>query len=175
MNTLNSIVHTKSKSTITFDINSFKNFLSRESKILSLDASKNMIGTALSDDRRIVALSHVLIERAKLESDFKKINLIIHNNNVDAIVIGLPLNKNGTKGRQAQSVITFASNLNKKIGLPILMWDERFSTEGIQREMLNNGLKKKNIKKHIDCASATWVLQGVLDRINYNNNINYEE
>ena len=55
------------------------------------------------------------------------------------------------------------------------MWDERFSTEGIQREMLNNGLKKKNIKKHIDCASATWVLQGVLDRINYNNNINYEE
>ena len=49
------------------------------------------------------------------------------------------------------------------------MWDERFSTEGIQREMLNNGLKKENIKKHIDCASATWVLQGVLDRINYNN------
>ena len=90
MNSLNSIVHTKSKSTITFDINFFKNFLSQESKILSLDASKNMIGTALSDDRRIVALSHVLIERAKLESDFKKINLIIHNNNVDAIVIGLP-------------------------------------------------------------------------------------
>ena len=96
-----------------------------------------------------VALSHVLIERAKLESDFKKINLIIHNNNVDAIVIGLPLNKNGTKGRQAQSVITFASNLNKKIGLPILMWDERFSTEGIQREMLNNGLKKKNLRNHV--------------------------
>ena len=59
MNSLNSIVHTKSKSTITFDINSFKNFLSQESKILSLDASKNMIGTALSDDRRIVALSQI--------------------------------------------------------------------------------------------------------------------
>ena len=114
MNSLNSIVHTKSKSTITFDINSFKSFYLKRVKILSLDASKNMIGTALSDDRRIVALSHVLIERAKLETDLK-INLIIHNNNVDAIVIGLPLNKNGTKGRQAQSVITFASNLNKKI------------------------------------------------------------
>ena len=106
-----------------------------------------MIGTALSDDRRIVALSHVLIEREKLEKDIKKINLIINNNNVDSFSIGLPLNKDGTKGRQAQSVITFANNLNKKIKLPILMWDERFSTEGIEREMLNNGLKKKNIKK----------------------------
>ena len=75
MNSINSIVHTKSKSTITFDINFFKNFLtvSRE-KMLSLDASKNMIGTALSDDRKIVALSHVLIEREKLEKDFKKFN-----------------------------------------------------------------------------------------------------
>ena len=47
------------------------------------------------------------------------------------------------------------------------MWDERFSTVGIEREMINTGLKKKNIKKIIDCASATWVLQGVLDRLNY--------
>ena len=146
MNSINSIVHTKSKSTITFDINFFKNFLSVKRKILSLDASKNMIGTALSDDRRKVALSHILIEREKLEKDINKINLIIHSNNVDAIVIGLPLNKDGTKGRQAQSVITFATNLNKKIELPVLMWDERFSTEGIEREMINNGLKKKILK-----------------------------
>ena len=94
-----------------------------------------MIGTALSDDRKKVALSHILIEREKLDKDIKKIHLIIYNNNVDAIVIGLPLNKDGTKGRQAQSIITFATNLNKKIELPILMWDERFSTSGIEREM----------------------------------------
>ena len=175
MISLNSIVHTKSKSTITFDINFFKNSLTHNSKILSIDASKNMIGTAISDDRRIVALSHVLIERGKLEKDIKKINLIILNNNIDAIVIGLPLNKDGTKGRQAQSLITLASNINKKIVLPILMWDERFSTEGVEREMLDNGLKRKNIKKFIDCASATWILQGVLDRINYNSNIEYEK
>ena len=175
MNSINSIVHTKSKSTITFDINFFKNLLTHSGKILYLDASKNMIGTALSDDRKVVALSHVLIEREKLEKDIKKILLIALNNNVDALVIGLPLNKDGTKGRQAQSVITFASNLNKKIELPILMWDERFSTVGIEREMTNNGLKKKNIKKYIDCASATWVLQGVLDRINNNTEINYEK
>ncbi len=162
-----SILHTKSKSTITFDINLFKNFLTEKGKILSLDASKNMIGTALSDDKKRVALSHILIEREKLNKDFNKIQPIIDNNNVETVVLGLPLNKDGTKGRQAQSIITFAGNLNKKFSLPILMWDERFSTVGIEREMINTGLKKKNIKKIIDCASATWVLQGVLDRLNY--------
>ena len=110
MNSINSIVHTKSKSTITFDINFFKSLLSHTGKIMCLDASKNMIGTAMSDDRKVVALSHILVERDKLEEDIKKIHSIALNNNVDAFVIGLPLNKDGTKGRQAQSVITFASN-----------------------------------------------------------------
>ena len=82
--------------------------------MLSLDASKNMIGTALSDDRKKVALSHILIEREKLEKDINKIQLIVNSNNVDALVIGLPLNKDGSKGRQAQSVITFATNLKIK-------------------------------------------------------------
>ena len=167
MNSINSIVHTKSKSTITFDINFFKSSLTSSGKILSLDVSKNMIGTAMSDDRKKVALSHILIEREKIEKDFDKIQLIVNNNNVDGLVIGLPLNKDGSKGRQAQSIITFAGNLKKKIELPVLMWDERFSTAGVEREMLNIGFKKKNIKKYIDSASATWILQGVLDRINY--------
>ena len=99
--------------------------------------------------RKKVALSHILIERKKLDKDINKIQLIVENNNVDGIVIGLPLNKDGSKGRQAQSIITFAGNLRKKIELPVLMWDERFSTEGIQREMMNNGLKKKNINNFI--------------------------
>ena len=166
MNSLNSILHSKNKSTITFDINFFRKFLKTTGKILSLDASKNMIGTALSDDRRQIALSHVLIEREKLLKDIDKIKLIIKNNNIKALVIGLPLNKDGSTGRQAQSIITFANNVNKEIQLPLLMWDERFSTEGIEKEMIRVGLKKKNIRKNIDCASAAWILQGVLDRLN---------
>tara|TARA_A100000164_G_C21736803_1_gene690300 strand:+ start:269 stop:775 length:507 start_codon:yes stop_codon:yes gene_type:complete len=162
-----SIVHTINKSTITFDINYFKTFLTKNGKILSLDTSKTMIGTALSDDRKKVALSHVLIERTKLAEDLNKIDTIIKNNKIDAAVVGLPLNKDGSKGRQAQSIITFAGSFQKKFFLPVLMWDERFSTKGIEREMISTGLKKKDIKKHIDCASATWFLQGVLDRLNY--------
>ena len=135
-----SIVHTKSKSTITF-------------------------GTALSDDRKKIALSHILIERKKLSKDLDEIKIIVENNDVNGIVIGLPLNKDGSKGKQAQSIITFAGNLKKKIEIPLLMWDERFSTAGVKREMTSGGLKKKSIKKNIDCASAAWILQGVLDRL----------
>ena len=102
---MNSILHTKNKSTITFEINFFIKYLKSPGKILSLDTSKNMIGTALSDDRRKVALSHVLIEREKLLKDLNKVELIIKNNNVVALVVGLPLNKDGSTGRQAQSTI----------------------------------------------------------------------
>ena len=167
MISLNSIVHTKSKSTITFDINLFKDFLTDNGRILSLDASKNMIGTALSDDKKVIALSHVLIERKKLDLDLNNLLPIIKNNNVNAVVVGLPLNKDGTKGRQAQSLITFATLLKNRFNLPILMWDERFSTAGVEREFVKSGIKKKNIKKYIDSASAAWILQGVLDNINY--------
>ena len=102
-----------------------------------------------------------------MDKDVNRLLLIIECNEVNAIVIGLPLNKDGSRGRQAQSIITFASNINKKIKLPILMWDERFSTTAVERAMLDSGVKKKNIKKNVDCASATWILQGVLDSLNY--------
>ena len=87
-----SIVHTKSKSTITFDINIFKNFLSSNGKILSLDASKRMIGTALSDDRKKIALSHILIERKKLSKDLDEIKIIaeIGWNHMGNISLAMP-------------------------------------------------------------------------------------
>ena len=77
-----------------------------------------------------------------------------------------PLNKDGTKGPIAQSVITFCNSLFKKCNLPILLWDERFSTIGILREMHLAGIKKENIEKNIDAASATWILQSALDTFN---------
>ena len=73
----NSILHTKNKSTITFDIIFFKSFLKERGRILSLDTSKNMIGTAISDDRKKVALGHVLIKREKMDKDVNRLLLII--------------------------------------------------------------------------------------------------
>ena len=157
---MNQIINTN---TITHDINNFKAVFSQDRKIIGLDVGKKTIGIAISDPVSKIALTHKTIFRKKLKEDLQILQEIINNNTVVSIVIGLPLNKDGTKGPIAQSVITFSHILLKAFKLPILLWDERFSTIGILREMKLAGVKKKNIKKKIDSASATWILQSALD------------
>ena len=157
---MNQIINTN---TITHDINNFKAVFSQDRKIIGLDVGKKTIGIAISDPISKIALTHKTIFRKKLKEDIKMLQEIINDNVVVSIVIGLPLNKDGTKGPIAQSVITFSHVLLKAFKLPILLWDERFSTIGILREMKLAGVKKKNIEKKIDSASATWILQGALD------------
>ena len=157
---MNQIINTN---TITHDINNFKAVFSQDRKIIGLDVGKKTIGIAISDPTTKVALTHKTIFRKKLKEDLLMLQEIINDNAIVSIVIGLPLNKDGTKGPIAQSVITFSHILLKAFKLPILLWDERFSTIGILREMKLAGVKKKNIEKKIDSASATWILQGALD------------
>ena len=157
---MNQIINTN---TITHDINNFKAVFSQDRKIIGLDVGKKTIGIAISDPISKIALTHKTVLRKKLNEDIQVLQKIINENNAVSLVIGLPLNKDGTKGPIAQSVITFSHMLLKKIKLPILLWDERFSTIGILREMKQAGIKKKNIEKKIDSASATWILQSALD------------
>ena len=157
---MNQIINTN---TITHDINNFKAVFSQDRKIIGLDVGKKTIGIAISDPISKIALTHNTIFRKKLKEDLQILQDIINSNTVVSIVIGLPLNKDGTKGPIAQSVITFSHILLKAFKLPILLWDERFSTIGILREMKLAGVKKKNIEKEIDSASATWILQSALD------------
>ena len=157
---MNQIINTN---TITHDINNFKAVFSQDRKIIGLDVGKKTIGIAISDPTTKVALTHKTIFRKKLKEDLQMLQEIISDNAIVSIVIGLPLNKDGTKGPIAQSVITFSHILLKAFKLPILLWDERFSTIGILREMKLAGVKKKNIEKKIDSASATWILQSALD------------
>ena len=157
---MNQIINTN---TITHDINNFKGVFSQDRKIIGLDVGKKTIGIAISDPRSKIALTHKTIFRKKLNEDIQQLQEVINKNAAVSIVIGLPLNKDGKKGPIAQSVITFSHILLKTFKLPILLWDERFSTIGILREMKQAGIKKKNIEKKIDSASATWILQSALD------------
>ena len=157
---MNQIINTN---TITHDINNFKAVFSQDRKIIGLDVGKKTIGIAISDPRSKIALTHKTIFRKKLNEDIQQLQEVINKNAAVSIVIGLPLNKDGKKGPIAQSVITFSHILLKTFKLPILLWDERFSTIGILREMKQAGIKKKNIDKKIDSASATWILQSALD------------
>ena len=159
-------LNTNNINKLTQDINIFKISFSKNRKILGIDSGKKKIGIAISDNSKRIALTHKTIFRKKLVLDLIDISNIIKENNIDSIVLGLPLNKDGTKGPIAQSAITFGNTLLKKYSLPILLWDERFSTIGILREMKKAGVKKENIEKNIDAASATWILQSALDTIN---------
>ena len=163
---MNQIINTN---TITHDINNFKAVFSQDRKIIGLDVGKKTIGIAISDPISKIALTHKTIFRKKLKEDIQILQEIINDNTIVSIVIGLPLNKDGTKGPIAQSVITFSHILLKVFKLPILLWDERFSTIGILREMKLAGVKKKNIEKKIDSASATWILQSALDSMKESN------
>ena len=154
------------KSTITYDLNIFKGSFSKKGKILGIDTGKKYLGLSLSDINKRIALAHKTIIRKKYIEDIEKLKLSVEKNDVVSIVIGLPLNKDGTKGPRSQSAITFAINIEKYFKLPIYFCDERFSSIGIQREMLRNGIKKKNIKKTLDESSATWILQSALDAAN---------
>ena len=168
------IFNTNNINKFTQDINIFKTSFSQEGKILGIDSGKRKIGIAISDYMQRIALTHKTIFRKKLASDLMDISNIIKENNIQSIVLGLPLNKDGTKGPIAQSAITFGNTLLQKYDLPILLWDERFSTIGILREMKLAKIKKDSIEKNIDAASATWILQSALDTINNNMTRNHE-
>ena len=162
------ILNTKNNTKITQDINIFKYSFYTEGKIIGFDNGKKTLGIAISDIHKRIALTHKTIFKSKLSNDLEILDNIITENKIISIVLGFPLNKDGTKGRSAQSAITFARILEQSFKLPILLWDERFSSIGIEREMIKAGIKKNKIKVNIDAASATWILQSTLDAINKN-------
>ena len=125
---MNQIQNTNNFNKITQDINIFKGSFPKTGKIIGIDLGKKTLGIAISDNYRKIALTHKTIFRKKLNSDLLDLNNIIEKNDITSLVLGLPLNKDGTKGPSAQSAITFASILHKNFNLPTLLWDERFAT-----------------------------------------------
>ncbi len=153
---------------ITQDINIFKVSFEKKGKVIGIDNGKKTLGLAISDYYKKIALSHKTIFKTKLLKTLKELEHIVKHNDITSLVLGLPLNKDGSKGKSAQSALAFGRILEKNFQLPILLWDERFSSIGIKREMKIAGIKKDNIEKNIDTASATWILQSALDAINNN-------
>ena len=163
---MNQNSNTTNQNTITYDLNIFKGSFSKKGKILGIDTGKKFLGLSVSDTNKRVAVAHKTIVRKKYKEDMQNLRISLERNNIISIVIGLPLNKDGTKGPRSQSAITFAIGISKYFNLPIYFWDERFSTIGIEKEMIRNGVKRKNIKKTLDESSATWILQAALDAAN---------
>ena len=120
---------------------------------------------ALSDVTRSVATPYHTVRRTKFTEDAKAIEAAIEEHDVGAVVIGLPLNLDGSEGPRAQSTRAFARNLAARIAVPILFWDERLSTAAVERHLIEADASRKRRAEVIDRMAAAYILQGALDRL----------
>jgi putative Holliday junction resolvase len=146
-------------------LNEFPGLLPKEGRLLGLDVGDKTIGLALSDGLRHIASPLLIINRSKFKKDMEQLAEVIKKHAVAGLVIGDPVNMDGTLGPRAQSTRSFVANLQKHFDLPMLLWDERFSTMAVERTMLDADLSRQRRKQLVDKLAASYMLQGLLDSI----------
>lgn len=146
----------------------FKNLLSARKAILGIDYGSKRMGVAVSDLSCTIATSYKIIYRKNIDNDLAELNRIIIEKEIGGIVMGLPLQMNGVEGEIATEVRKFAEVLEEKIGLPILLWDERLSSSAMENFLIKEvDLSRKKRAKVLDATAAAYILQGALDAIKY--------
>lgn len=134
-------------------------------RLLGLDVGSKTIGIAVSDIDRSIATAHKTIERKRFTPDVEKMLAIAAAENAAALVVGLPINLDGSEGPRAQSTRAFVRNLVRLTPLPIAFWDERLSTVAAERTLIEADLSRAKRARVIDQAAAAFILQGALDRL----------
>lgn len=147
------------------DAGTFQSLLPSSGRLIGLDAGTKTIGVALSDTNRSIATPLETIKRTKFKDDAARLLALIESNGVAAMVLGWPLNLDGTEGPRAQGTKAFARNLNKLCALPVLLWDERLSTAEAERMLISADTSRRRRAEVIDKLAATIILQGALDRM----------
>jgi len=147
------------------DIEDLPPLLAREARLLGLDVGSKTIGMALSDVTRSVATPYDTIRRGKFTADAKTIREVVEKNQVGALVIGLPLNLDGSEGPRAQSTRAFARNLAAHVEVPMVFWDERLSTAAVERHLIEADVSRKRRAELVDRMAAAYILQGALERL----------
>ncbi len=133
-------------------------------RIMGLDIGSHTIGMAISDELGITAQGLKTLRRKSIEEDFMEIAKIIHQFQIDKVVVGLPKKMDGTLGKQAEMVFQWIKVFKNKIHVPVVTWDERFSTVGASRVLLEADVSRRKRKKVVDKLAAVLILQGYLDR-----------
>ncbi len=149
---------------ITTDPASYAAALPHAGRLLGLDVGTKTIGTALCDAGWSFASPADLIRRAKFTVDKAALAAIIARERVTGLVIGLPLNLDGTDSPRTQSTRAFARNM-EDTALPILLWDERWSTAVVERAMIAADISRAKRADRIDNAAASYILQGAIDAL----------
>lgn len=135
-----------------------------EKRLLGLDVGTKTIGIAVSDPLGLTAQGVEVWRRRDEERDIAHLREVCQAYGVDALVVGLPLRTDGSKGPEAAEVEAFGRRLADTLGLPVIFWDERFTTQIAQRAMLEAGMRRKRRRELVDMTAAALILQGYLER-----------
>lgn len=147
---------------MTDDRTAFRAALPNGGRLLGLDVGTKTVGMALCDAQWMIATAAETIERRKFSKDLERIKTIITDQYVTGFVVGLPLNLDGSQSKQTQAAKSFAQNL-RPVGLPILLWDERWSTQAVTRDLIAADVSRKRRSEVVDQMAAAYILQGAID------------
>jgi len=147
-------------------------------RILGLDYGSKTVGVAVSDPLGFTAQGVEIIRRKsenKMRQTLARIEELIAQYQVEEIVLGLPKNMNNTLGDRAEKSLELKETLERRTGLPVVMWDERLTTAEAERTLMETGVRRENRKQFLDQMAAVLILQGYLDRMNMNKDENNGE
>ena len=146
-------------------IDDFKTIIGTNSRLLGIDPGAKNVGIAICDENKIIATPLKIINKSSFKSLIDELIQIIKENNIKGIVMGNPINMDGSKGPSAQSALDFAKNLSKNIDIPLVLWDERLSSEGAFKISSKLGSNVSKRVKKLDKNAAAFRLQGAIDYI----------
>ena len=144
------------------DLTAVKN---NKNRLLSLDIGEKTIGLALSDSMWMIATPQETVKRKSIKADVDLLLNFKNQDNVSAFIMGYPLHMNGTEGLSCARVMQLVEALGDEF--PVLLWDERLSTSAVERTLIAADTSRKKRKQVVDKLAASYILQGVLDRLRY--------
>ena len=144
----------------------FKKKHSDKCRLIGLDLGSKRIGVSICDEKQLIATPLKTINKSTLTELISELKMIIDENNIKGIIIGNPLNMDGSSGRSAQSVKDTSQKIEENINIPICLWDERLSTVGAFNLSSQLDVNVSNREKKIDENAATFILQGAIDFLN---------
>jgi putative Holliday junction resolvase len=147
------------------DPSALTNSLTKDRRLLGIDLGSKTIGLAISDPNFKIASPITTLKRGKLTVDAAAIEQIVTEREIGGLLIGLPINMDGTEGPRAQATRDWCLELARRLALPYAFWDERMSTMAVERMMIEADMSRKRRAEKIDQAAAAYILQAALDAI----------
>ncbi len=147
-------------------IEEFKKKQSEKCRLIGLDLGSKRIGVSICDEKQLIATPYKTLHKSKNNELIEELKNIIQENDIKAIIIGYPLNMDGSLGSSAQSVNDVSKNIDKEIGVDVCLWDERLSTVGAFNLSSQLDVNVSKREKNIDQNAAAFILQGAIDYLN---------